>query len=262
MRCRAERHAHGQRGALWQAWFAPRLQTPQLTTWQGPRPKAPRHFSKADSCRFPETDEHGIDPPQRRADAPVAWVSGNGGLGQWRRRAGHMRQRRPDRQRMGLKNRHKHRPSHRACALVAHAAQLASAILAIGFLHNAAQRAGCLQLGLVRRFRHGLMAVMRCWGFIMLSQADMRQGGCVVRTALRHGHPDARPQPQRHQAQQEAKEKSAHGQIISQAQVGQTGQARTRCSKAALEASSPATSPETMRAWMSLASTLPSSTPH
>lgn len=133
-----------------------------------------------------------------------------------------MRQRRTDRQRMGLKNRHKHRPSHEACALMTHAAQLTSAILTVGFLHSGAQRGGCLHLGLVRRFRHGLMAVMRCLGFIMLSQTDMRQGGCMVRTALRHGHPDARPQPQRHQAQQEAKEKSAHGQIISQGREGQT----------------------------------------
>ena len=105
-----------------------------------------------------------------------------------------------------------------------HAAQLASAILAVGFLHSGAQRGGCLQLGLLCRSRHGLMTVMRCLGFIMLGQADVCRGGCMVRTALRHRHPDARPQPQRHQAQQEAKEKSAHSQIISQAYEGQTRQ--------------------------------------
>lgn len=105
-----------------------------------------------------------------------------------------------------------------------HAAQLASAILAVDFLHSGAQRGGCLQLGLLCRSRRGLVTVMRCLGLIMRGQADMCRGGGMVRTALRHGHPDARPQPQRHQAQQEAKEKSAHGQIISQAYEGQTRQ--------------------------------------
>jgi hypothetical protein len=42
-----------------------------------------------------------------------------------------------------------------------------------------------------------------------------RHGG-DLRTALHHGHPSAGPQPQRHQAKQEAKEKAAHSQIICQ----------------------------------------------
>lgn len=122
--------------------------------------------------------------------------------------------------RMGLKHRHHLRPGRQADALVADPAQLASAIVAIGLLHR---RVGhgivctvCI-VGLVRlvcRSNRGqcVMAMVRSVSVGGLTDSGF---GVVHKTGC-HGHPHARPQPQRHEAQQEAKEQSAHGQIISQ----------------------------------------------
>jgi hypothetical protein len=109
---------------------------------------------------------------------------------------------------MGLKNRHHQGPRRQAQALVTHAAQLAMVIVAIGCLNKP-----IVQRKLGMRFRqgldHGPMAVMRSRRFGVLSQAGSRHIG-RVRTTVRHRHPCARPQPQGHQAQQEAKEQAAH----------------------------------------------------
>ena len=64
---------------------------------------------------------------------------------------------------------------------------------------------------------HGVMAVMHSFRWRVLRQAEHRHRRGMVRTTFRHRHPCARPQPQGHQAQQKAKEKSAHLQMISQA---------------------------------------------
>lgn len=82
-------------------------------------------------------------------------------------------------------------------------------IVAIGWLdRHIVQRK--LGVGFRQGLCHGLMAVMRSKRFGVLSRAGRRQDGKVWRTAFRDGHPCARPQPQGHQAQQEAKEQAAH----------------------------------------------------
>ncbi len=166
---------------------------------------------------IPETDEHSICPPWRRADAPVVCGSGNGWLDQWRRYAGHMRPRCADGQRMRLKNRQWQCPHRQAHTLMAHATQLASPVVAIGIFNACICQRCRLRMGLVRRLRHGLVAIVRRVGFARLPCAVGRRGEDLVRKSFYRRHPCARPQPQGHQAQQEAKKKSTHFQIISQA---------------------------------------------
>lgn len=127
----------------------------------------------------------------------MAYVSGNGGLDQWRRHAGHMRPRRADWQRMCLKNRHHQGPRRQTQALVTHAAQLAKVIVAIGCLDR-----HIVQLKLGVGFRqevcHGLMAAMQSKRFGVLSRAGGGLYGKLGRTAFRDGHPCTRPQPKGH----------------------------------------------------------------
>jgi hypothetical protein len=120
-----------------------------------------------------------------------------------------MRQRRTDRQWVGLKNWHHQWPLRQAQALVAHAAQLAIAIVAIGLLDRRIKLLK-LSVGLVQGFCQGLMAVVRSMRLCVLRRADSRQDWNMVRTACRDRHPRARPKPQGHQAQQKAKEKATH----------------------------------------------------
>ena len=120
-----------------------------------------------------------------------------------------MRQRRADRQRVGLKNRHHQWPLRQAQALVAHAAQLAIPIVAIGLLEGRIELHK-LSVGFVQGFCQGLMAVVRSMPLCERRRADSRQDWNMVRTAWRDGHPRARPKPQGHQAQQKAKEKATH----------------------------------------------------
>jgi len=120
-----------------------------------------------------------------------------------------MRPGRADRQRVGLKNRHHQGPRRQAQALVTHAAQLAMLIVTIGCLdRHIVQRK--LGVGFPQGLCHDRMAVMRSKRFGVLSRAGRRQDAKVERTAIRDGHPCARPKPQGHQAQQEAKEQAAH----------------------------------------------------
>lgn len=162
-------------------------------------------LQKRDHVNFLKQTNDGIVPPWQRADAPVAWGSGNGGLDQWRRRARQMRPSGSERQWVGLQNRHHQGPGRQAQTLVAHAAQLAVVIVAIDLLdRRIVQRK--LDVGFRQVIRHDLMAVMRNRRFSVLSQAGSHRDSKVVRTAFRDGHPCARPQPQGHQAQQEAKE--------------------------------------------------------
>ncbi len=118
---------------------------------------------------------------------------------------------------MGLQNRQHQGPCREAQALVTHTAQLAMAIVAIGLLDCGIQRRR-LYLGFGQGLRHGPMAVVCSGRFGVLRRVDRHQDGGVFRTAVRNGHPCARPQTQGHQAQQEAKEQSTHGQIISDGQ--------------------------------------------
>ena len=130
-----------------------------------------------------------------------------------------MRHRSTDRQRVGLKNRQHQRPCREARALVANAAELASAIVAIGILNARIGLRSCVRMGRMRlghRRCHGFMAVMHLVRWRVMRRAECRHFKGMVRIALRHRHPGARPKPQRHQAKQETKEKSAHVQIISQ----------------------------------------------
>lgn len=135
--------------------------------------------------------------------------------------------------RMGLKHRHQLRPGRQADALVADPAQLASAIVAIGLLHPRVNHGIVCTVGLARlvcRSSQGqcVMAIVRS-----VSVGNLADSGFgVVRKTGCHGHPHARPQPQRHEAQQEAKEQSAHGQIISQDPAGKALQARQTLSAA------------------------------
>ena len=99
------------------------------------------------------------------------------------------------------------------------------AILAIGWLDGCIEQRK-LSEGVGQGLCHGLMAVMRSKRFGVLRQAGCRRNWQVVRTALRDGHPSARPKPQGHQKQQEAKERATHCQIISQALKGSGCRAR------------------------------------
>jgi hypothetical protein len=90
------------------------------------------------------------------------------------------------------------------------------AIVGIGLLDGRiVQR--YLSVVLCQGLCHGPMAVVRSRRFGVLIWAGRRQDGKVGRTAFRNGHPSARPQPQRHQAQQEAKEQATHFLIINPA---------------------------------------------
>ena len=130
-----------------------------------------------------------------------------------------MRQRRSDRQRVGLKNWHHQWPLRQAQALVAYAAQLAIAIVAIALLDGCIKQRK-LSVGFVQGLHQGLMAVVRSMCFGVMRRADSRQDWKMVRTACRDRHPRTRPQPQGDQAQQKAKEKATHCEIISQAPPG------------------------------------------
>ena len=131
---------------------------------------------------------------------------------------------------MSLKNGQHQGPGRQAHALVANAAQLASAVVAIGILAPwiglrcwlRMHRVSRMRLG--RRRRHGFMAVMPFVRLRVLRRADRRHHSGMVRTTLHHRHPGTRPQPQGHQAQQEAKENSVHPQIISQGSPSRTSQ--------------------------------------
>jgi len=140
---------------------------------------------------------------------------------------------------LGLRDRQHPWHGHEAHTLVANPTQLATAIVAIGlgchridsgvlhFMPWLNLMAFMCVVPLVHQAFHrpshlcgyGLMAVVRSLRKRGLTGTDRGLG--VVRhakgRALCHGHPDARPQPQRHEAQQEAKEQSAHRQIISEA---------------------------------------------
>ena len=117
---------------------------------------------------------------------------------------------------MGLQDRQHQGPRRQAQALVAHPAQLAMAIVAIGLLNGRiVQRK--LNVVWCQGLCHGLMAVMRSRLFGVLRRAGHRDGGKGVRAAFRDGHPCAGPQAQGHQAKQEAKEQTTHSQIICQA---------------------------------------------
>jgi len=179
-------------------------------------PSLPARFNKG-IMSIPETDEHSICPPWRRADAPVVCDSENGWLDQWRRHAGHMCPRCADGQRMRLKNRQWQCPHRQAHTLVAHATQLASSVVAFGIFNACICQRRRLRMGLVRGLRHGLVAIVRR---ARLPCAVGRRGEDLVRKSFYRGHPCARPQPQGHQAQQEAKKKSTHFQIISQTPSG------------------------------------------
>ena len=130
-----------------------------------------------------------------------------------------MRQSSANRQGVGLKNGQHQGPCRQARTLVANAAQLASAIVAVGILNARIGLRCCVRMGRMRlghRRCHGFMAVMHRVRWRVMHRAECRHFKGMVRIALRHRHPGARPKPQRHQAKQETKEKSAHVQIISQ----------------------------------------------
>lgn len=91
------------------------------------------------------------------------------------------------------------------------AAQQTTAIVTVGVLKSTFEL-GSLPVGLVMHgFNHGLVAIVGRMGL-----RELHRTRRMVRSALCHGHPDTCPQPQGHQAQQEAKDKLTHDQIISQ----------------------------------------------
>ncbi len=116
-----------------------------------------------------------------------------------------------DRPSLRLRHRQHQRPHRKTCTLVTNAAQQTTAIVTVGVLKSTFEL-GSLPVGLVMHgFDHGLMAIVGRMGL-----RELHRTRRMVRSALCHGHPDTCPQPQGHQAQQEAKDKSAHDQIISQ----------------------------------------------
>lgn len=131
-----------------------------------------------------------------------------------------MRPRRADRQRMRQKTGQQQRPRRQARTLVANTTQLAFTVVAIGVCKACICQPCRLGMGLVRGHRHGLVAIVRRVGFGRLPCAVGRRGEGLVQNSFRRGHPCARPEPQGHQEQQEAKKNSTHFQIISQAPSG------------------------------------------
>ena len=116
-----------------------------------------------------------------------------------------------DRPSLRLRQRQHQRPHRETRALVANTAQLTAAIVAVDILKRTLGLS-CLPVGLVMRgLDHSLMAIVGRIGL-----RELHRNRRMVRSTLCHGHPGTCPQPQGHQAQQEAEDKSAHGQIISQ----------------------------------------------